>query len=262
MASRNGLNPKIRGPKGVGYGRALPAPFSFGNGLCPDGVDDYLLIPGLVGKTWPLEGTIEFWATVLSDSRSQREIEIQFNDGSNLRFTAYHRTSPTMYSAIRQSSSDDPPGTYALNNKYHYCFMWDANYFYSWGSALLPNVIVPSTISSNINLVINGIAIGGQVDGSLCSTTKLDELRFYNRKLKLDEIIANDNNGIGNNPNTTENLFAWYIFEQFEMLDFSVLQDGSDIGLGIRDISGQNHHASEQYMDTSPSSSTYALKPF
>jgi len=250
----------------VGYGRALPAPFSFGNGLCPDGVDDYLLIPGLVGKTWPLEGSIELWATVLSGSKAQREIEIRFNDGSNLRVTAYASTLPVIQSAARMPGpSAVPNGVYSLNTKYHYCFMWDASKLYGWGNALLPNTIdggAITSITSAMNLVITGASISAQEDGNLCSNTKLDEVRFYNRKLNIEELVLNDNNGTGNNPSTTESLFAWYKFEQFETLDFSALQDGSDIGIGIRDLSGQNNHALEQNMDTTITSSTYVLKPF
>ena len=94
MASRNGLNPKIRGPKGVGFGRALPAPFSFGKGVVPPGTSGAnLLITPLIGKTWPLEGCIELWANVV-DQRAQREFEVSFNDGTKLRVTAYFAGEP------------------------------------------------------------------------------------------------------------------------------------------------------------------------
>lgn len=265
MASRNGLNPKIRGPKGVGFGRALPAPFSFGNGVCPDGVDDYFLIPGLVGKTWPIEGSIEFWATVIG-SRGQREIEIRFNDGSNLRVTAYAASYPVVQSAARMPGpSAIPNGIYNTDTKYHYCFMWDSSSLYAWGDTLLPNTVnggAVTSITSPMNLPITGAAICGQVDGTLCSNTKLDEVRFYNRKLSIGELVANDNNGVGNNPGTTENLFAWYNFEKFETLDFSALQDGSDLRTGIKDISGQNNHLQPFNMDTNSASGTYVLQSF
>jgi len=258
MASRNGLNPKIRGPKGVGYGRALPAPFSFGNGLCPDGVDDYLLIPGLVGKTWPLEGTIEFWGSVIRDA-GQREFYVLFNDTTHMDITAYHSPIPGIESPVHGTFASKPPGSTDYNEIHHYAFMWDSSNLYSWSDAVLTQ-INSSPITSPINILIDAVAISAQSDGSLPSNTKLDEFRIYNRILSLEELILNDNGGVGNNPSTTESLISWYQFEKFENLDFSVLQDGSDIRLGIRDMSGKNNHAQEFFMDTNSTSSTYVLK--
>ncbi len=122
------------------------------------------------------------------------------------------------------------------------------------------NSVIP--ISSNVNLTITGAALCGQIDGGNCTTTKIDEMRFYNRKLSIDELVLNDNGGTGNNPSTTENLFAWYQVEKFETLDFSALQDNSDLRLGIRDMSGKNNHAQPFNLDTNVTSSTYVLKPF
>jgi len=259
MASRNGLNPKIRGPKGVGYGRALPAPFSFGNGLCPDGVDDFLLIPGLVGKTWPLEGTIEFWGNV-QGSRSQREFYVAFNDTSHMDVTAYHSTTPGIESPVHGTFAAKPSDTPAYNERHHYAFMWDSLNFYAW-SDVVPTQIYSSGLTSTLNLGIDAVAISAQTDGSLPSNTKLDEFRIYNRVLLLTELNLNDNYGVGNNPSTTENLLGWYTFEEFKMLDFSALQDGSDMRLGVKDVSGKNNHAQQFFMDTNPTSSTYVLKP-
>ncbi|MFI5163182.1 MAG: hypothetical protein ACHQHN_18025 [Sphingobacteriales bacterium] len=268
MASRNGLNPKIRGPKGVGYGRALPAPFSFRNGIIPPGTSgSNLLITPLIGKTWPLEGCIELWANII-DQKAQREFEVSFNDGTKLRVTAYFSAEPFLEITGRgQTGAAAPNGTYVNGTKYHFAFMWDATNSYAWGNALIPNTMLSgsssvSPINSNVNLPITGAALCGQIDGSDCSTTKMDEVRIYNRKLSINELVLNDNGGNGNNPSTTENLFAWYQFEKFETLDFSLLQDDSDLRLGIRDFSGQNNHAQVFDMDTDPTSPTYVLKPF
>lgn len=259
MASRNGLNPKIRGPKGVGYGRALPAPFSFGNGLCPDGVDDYLLIPGLVGKTWPLEGTIEFWGSVIRNA-GQREFWVSFSDTSHLDITAYHSSTPGIESPIHGTFAAKPSDTPGYSERHHYAFMWDSVNFYAW-SDVVPTQLYSSALTSTLNLVIDAVAISAQADGSLPSNTKLDEFRIYNRTLSLAELNLNDNYGTGNNPSTTENLLGWYTFEEFKLLDFSTLQDGSDMRLGLTDMSGKNNHAQQFYMDTDPASSTYVLKP-
>jgi len=260
QANSDGLSPSLRPFLGIGWNRALPAPFGFGNGIWPDGSNDYLKIPGLVGKTWPMEGCIEFWCSV-QNSRAQREIEVTFSDNSNFRITAYLRTAPAIESAARNATAAEPPGTYSYGQKIHVAYMWDATKFYAWGSAS-PNLLDSQIITSNINLNITGVALCAQFDGSLCSSTKLDEVRFYNKKLKIDELLLNDNNGVGNNPNNTENLFAWFSFEQFESLDFSPLQDGTDFRIGIRDRSGQNNHALPFNMITDPSNSNYVLKPF
>lgn len=264
MASRNGLNPKIRGPKGVAYGRALPAPFSFGNGICPPGTSGAnLLITPLIGKTWPIEGTIEMWQNVV-DSRPQREVEVSFNDGTKLRVTAYFQAISALEATGRaEASAIAPNGTYNNGTKYHVAYMWDATNTYAWGNSLIPNTIAgPNAISQPLNVVVTGAALCGEIGGGNCSTTKMDEVRFYNRKLSLSELVFNDNGGVGNNPSTTENLFAWYQFEKFEMLDFSALQDNSDLRLGIKDMSGNFNHAQVEGMVTDPASGSYVLKPF
>jgi hypothetical protein len=260
MASRNGLNPKIRGPKGVGYGRALPAPFSFGNGVCPDGVDDYFLIPGLVGKTWPLEGSIEFWGSVQS-AKAQREFYVYFTDTSHMDITAYFNPLPAIESPTHNTSAAESSGTFNYGEKHHYAFMWDASNFYAW-SDVVPTQINSQPLSSSINLSISAVSISAQADGTLPSNTKLDEFRIYNKVLSLAELILNDNNGTGNNPSITEDLICWYQFELFELLDFSTSQDGSDMRLAVRDMSSNHNHAQPFNMDTNSSSPTYALKPF
>jgi|GEM_PF-2792314 len=264
QANSDGLSPSLRPFLGIGWNRALRAPFGFGNGIVPDGSNDYLLIPGLVGQTWPIEGTIELWVSVQS-ARGQRELEITFNDGRKLRLTASQPIPLLEVTGSAQPYAAAPNGIYNYGSKYHCAYMWDATKTYAWGNAVMPNTILgnaTSGINANINLVITGAALCGQVDGFLCSTSKLDEVRFYNRKLTIDELVLNDNSGIGNNPSDTENLFGWYTFEQFETLDFSALQDNSDLRLGVRDMSGHNHHAQAKNMDTNGASGGYVLKPF
>jgi hypothetical protein len=85
---------------------------------------------------------------------------------------------------------------------------------------------------------------------------------MYSEALTDTDIVTNYNGGLGNNPVKTETLFVWYIFEKFEMVDFSKLQDGSDLRIGMRDQSGKNNHAQPINLDTNINSSTYVIKSF
>ncbi len=223
-------------------------------------VNDYFLIPGLVGKTWPIEGSIEFWATVQT-ARAQREFYIYFTDNTHMDITAYFSPIPGIESPSHNITAAKPPGTINYGEKHHYAFMWDASNLYAW-SEVVPTQINSEPLTSALNLTISAVAISAQSDGALPSNTKLDEFRIYDKVLSKTELTLNDNNGVGNNPSITENLLCWFQFELFEMLDFSAAQDGTDIHLGIRDMSGRNNHAKPFNLDSNPTSSTYALNPF
>lgn len=128
----------------------------------------------------------------------------------------------------------------------------------------------------NVSYYYNGIYFGtepGQstpytptdfyIDYSVADTkTPMDEFRFYDATLSEAQILSNYNSGIGANPCVTEFLKVWFQFEQFEMLDFSALQDGSDVQLGIKDMSNHHNHGMPINLDTNLMSPTYVLKPF
>ena len=171
MASRNGLNPKIRGPKGVGYGRALPAPFGFGKGYVPSATNNasYFLLPTLIGKTWPLEGTIEMWQNIQAN-KGQREMKIDFDDSTSLYITAYGTPVSTIAAPGRVTTAGQPPGgTYNFNNTYHVAYMWDASNVYAWGN-LFPNLTDTQSLAAPINLQIVAAAISGETSGANCIT--------------------------------------------------------------------------------------------
>lgn len=263
MGSRNGLNPKIREKKGVGYGRALPAAFGFGNGLVPPGTSGSILsVLNLVGKTWPVEGTIEMWQLVPSERDGQTILQVGFSNGSSLILYNWDQIISLFGGTGHIPTDAIPPGIYSLNTKHHVAYSWDETNAYAWGNSVLPNSFNVRSLSNPFNLTVSYMILCARADGSNNSSVKMDELRFYNRKLPITELVQNDANGAGANPTITEGLFAWYQFENFEMLDFSEYQDNSDLRLGIRDMSGNNNHAWVQNMDTDPSSSTYVLKPF
>ena len=266
MASRNGLNPKIRGPKGIGFGMALPAPFGFGNGIKPDGNNDYMTVPSLVGTTFPQKATIEFWSykdtsasgycVSILDTTSNLGINCTLQGDSRLeRFD-------TNSVAINYNWPTTDDGF-----KTHFLLSIDTTDISNTGSATLyvDGTIVSTLTNVNIQLptIIKKFEIFRYAPyGSLFSNYLMDEFRFYKAALRPDQILLNYNNRIGANPCETENLLVWYQFEKFETLDFSILQDGSDMRLGMRDMSGKNNHAQPFNMDTDSTSPTYVLKPF
>lgn len=265
MASRNGLNPKIRSPKGVGHGRALPAPFGFDNGIFPDGVDDYLTVPGMIGKPIPDQFTVEFWVKfpdpvndlggifrlgttggqTITISRTSAPLNIQTTFANVGAAKVYTLPSDTRKASI----------AFGVN-------MITGDIFHYANSTLpildnksIYTTLVGATIENFEFFTTNGYTIGP-------SNVIMDEFRFYDTVISDDQFLSNYNNGTGNNPFQTENLMAWYKFERFESLDFSVLQDGSDVRLGIRDFSGRANHAQPFNMITDIATEGYVLKPF
>ena len=267
MASRNGLNPKIRGPKGVGSGRALPAPFGFDNGIHPDGVDDYMSVPGLVDVPFPDKATVEFWAykDVLAhgycvsiwDNITNYAINATFDGPSRLQ-----RFDTDAGLAINYNWPTIEDGL-----KTHFVLVIDKSDLGGEGSITLyidgSKFSTLTSVSSQLPTIINRFELLRYAPYSaLNSNLTIDEFRFYKTTLRADQVALNYNFRNGANPSETENLLTWYKFEKFETLDFSGLQDGSDIRLCIRDLSGKNNHAQPFNMDTDPVSPTYALKPF
>ncbi len=259
MANRNGLNHKIRGQKGVGFNRALPAAFGFDRSYKGNSTG-YFNIPLLVGKPVPSQFTIEFWAKPLSNltnfigyfgilDTNGKSINIQ-SGGSN----------------ILQFLSPVGGGTYTsdlnLNSWNHIvCQMDLASNMYS--TVTNGNISSPSAgpLNSNYSGIISNVFVNANVVLSK-GNIPIDEFRFYNRLMSSLEIVTNYNSGLGNNPSITEGLQFWYKFENFETLDFSNLQNGSNLRLGIRDLSNSNNHALiNGSMDTNTASQNYVLQP-
>lgn len=264
MASRNGLNPKIRGLKGVGFNRSLPAPFGWGNGINPAG-HGYLDIPAFIGQQMPYEWTFECWVDATSFysyvgvllsindfTNSHSFIVDNFNESVQVNNNLYTGSNSVPHisrvhiAITHQFNSMPTSGHTQLFLNGNLASIGDLAYSYPF------NIEKFTFFARNISIdIISSFWY--------CPT---DELRFYNKVLRIDEIATNYNQGIGNNPSTTEFLTAWYQFEKFEMLDFSSLQDGTDIRLGLRDLTGKNNHAQPHGFNTNPLSDGYVLKAF
>lgn len=90
---------------------------------------------------------------------------------------------------------------------------------------------------------IGDFRIGGRI-GLPAQTWygKIAYVRYYSRKIGIDEVVFSFNKGLGNEPLITLNLEIEYLFTRAEILDFSVAQDGSSMRVGVRN-SGSVVHA-------------------
>lgn len=260
----DGLSPTLRPQLGIGWNRALPAPFGFDNGLNPDGVNDSLIIPGFAGIVMPQFWTLEYWAITTSTTTE------------NSRFCGIFGTSPNFQSIFDTTllsgrinwnmacynASVNPAFSGApLNQKNHIVWAYNGTQLLVYLNGTLQNAMtVTSLFPTTIGTFRFGL--GGNGFPFPFSNIHFDEVRLYSKVLTQQQISLNYNNGVGNNPDETEFLMLWLKFEQFETLDFSASQDGSDLRLGIRDLSNNNRHAQPINMDTNPASPTYVLKPF
>lgn len=258
----DGLSPSLRAQLGKSFGRSLPAPFAFENGIYPDGVNDYLTIPRLAGvpiySILPL--TIELWGKGV-DTGQRCYLYINFIEGGAIFYYSYNGTSLNLANSPASTPSFTPRAFNSFNHatigKWTVVSTIDVTVMTAYKNGLSGLSVSGTSIP---NLTISSVMIFSNV--FTYSSIPFDELRLYNRNFSDEESRLNYNNGIGENPSKTEGLIAWYKFQEFETLDFSMVQDGSDMRLGIRDFSGQNNHALPFNMDTNPASGGYVLKPF
>ena len=263
----------------MGYGRALPSAFGFGNGIQPPGINGangpgYLTILPLIGTPIPPKWTIEFW--ILPQAQMPTfEGWIQYNDGYPTGSGAEIRLQGQppgnswfqfLGNTMGISFDINIPSQPIIGVKNHIVFTIDT-------VSLLMTCVINGNIVEKTNTVITlntnpylGVyqlfnLFGLTVQGVYASILT-DEYRMYSEALTDIDIVTNYNDGIGNNPVKTETLFVWYIFERFETIDFSKLQDGSDMHIGMRDQSGKNNHAQSVNLDININSPTYVIKPF
>jgi len=263
MASRNGLNPKIKGSKGVGFGRALPSVFGFGNGIQPNGSNNFLAIPNLLGKSLGSEFSIEFWFNYSGVFNFVDAIfELKTTSGDmyfGFQNNRIYGLTPTGEADISLAiSAIKPNKNHIILNFSDTGCDFSLNYSDPSGYRMIGFGNSFGLLTGEISL-LNIFAI---TVNSWYGSQFYDELRIYEKNLTSEQIIYNYNNGIGNNPSITEDLLVWYQFEKFENIDFSAAQDGTNILLGLKDYSGKNNHGQPINMDTNPSSNTFVLKTF
>jgi hypothetical protein len=276
MASRNGLNPKIKGPKGVGYGRALPSAFGFGNGIRPNpNRYEYITIPGLVGQTLPHQMTFELWINH-DEEFTNNEGWLQYNDnyptgsgegnGAEIRSQVYNNQFFLLGQTAGQYLNQLSFPPIVLNQRNHLVVTIDL--VNGIAKAHL-NGNIETPVTSNCGYITTPYDGVFQLFNLFALTTQgvfasglTDEFRIYSEVISDADITLGWNNGIGNNPAKTENLITWYKFEEFEELDFSAQQNGNNIQIGIRDYSQRNHHGLPIGMITDPALSGYPITVF
>ncbi|MDB5286997.1 MAG: hypothetical protein JWR05_1946 [Mucilaginibacter sp.] len=260
MASRNGLNPKIRGLKGVGFNRALPAPFGWENGIQGDGNNDYLLAD-LSSKTiTSTTYTLEYWVKPMSGTNSNWVISFVGNAGSYCGLYCSNTTMEIYENGGRVYNFDISA---LYGTRIHVVLSVDNGSY----SVFINGFAYRLNITRTTNSFFKYLTLCGAVQaygGAFGSYSNLliDEFRFYTEAVTQQDAFTNYNYGLGNNPCRTEYLDIWYQFEKFELLDFSSLQDGSDMRLGIRDMSGSKNHSQQFNMITDNSNANYVIKPF
>lgn len=260
----DGLTPTLKAQLGVGFNRALPAAFGFDNGLFPDGINDYLSIPTMQNKTFSNDSNaIEFWMNFQYSGGLAYCLTL--TNSSESKVMAINSTGSSI--AVLYIAAGQTPLNYLIDSlgKKHIVM----NYFDGKLELYINGELKSTTIHPafyKMSDFSQNCYIGCRKDLSsnpaFFLKNPIDELRFYKKSLTPSQVYSNYNAGIGNNPSETENLIFWYGFQNFESLDFSTLQDNSDLRLGVRDFSGNNNHAQPINCDTNPASPGYVLKPF
>jgi len=74
------------------------------------------------------------------------------------------------------------------------------------------------------------------------SDQKFNGFRFYSRNISEGESLYAYAHGLGSDPQLSVGLEINMYCNFAEILDFSAAQDGSDLRVGCRDYSGNNHH--------------------
>jgi hypothetical protein len=260
----NGLKPSRRAFKGVGFGRALPSAFDFGNGWHSDGINDHFRVPALENLPFPKEGTFEFWVNAPYAGASNYLCSIRDTADAN-SFTAYFIDATagglrTMNGGTNFSFANN----ILLDGRMHFAVTWATNgdqICYINGARFATRTRDLGTRPYPANVTRWYIGCNQNTSGAqtTATTIPLDEVRFYNKVLADDEVRLNYNSGIGANPCNAENLFLWASFSSFVSHDF-----GGTLGVNpaILDKSGKNNHLMAINQDTNPASGGYVLKPF
>lgn len=259
-SNSEGLSPSLRAQLGVGWNRALPAPFGFDNGIVPDGVNDALIARGLVGQQLPDEITYTCWIktpTVAPGSNGAGMVLISTLNATGLKVYVALSNSRIWTLAVEQTGANESKGSLQLSLDTYYYIETYLN-FSDKSYRFFVNTIQrgSGSFSFTADPFANPIQYSGLFFIDALYGAKMnfphDECILYNRALSQDERVLNYNNGVGNNPSKTEGILWWYKFEKAES-DVILNPGGNPAGWpsgawGVRDHSPNGYHAQQAGM--------------
>ena len=246
------MSPSLRPQLGVGFNRALPSAFGFDNCAKFDGTNDYIIIPGFNGSNFfDTDFSIEAWTNQFTGTVC---LNVNITGNANKQLLSFRGTGYATSSGYNRDgvvcglTFTSTSQTFTTSPHYVLTFNRSLNLwriYLNGGNTVLGGYTFSSStaIAAGQPVVAFEIGRGFSASSMSYSSSFTDEFRVYNKALTPAEVAANYNNGIGNNPVNTENLQCWFKFQSLETLDFSSLQDNSDLRTNsIRDISGKNRH--------------------
>lgn len=241
----------MRAQLGVGWNRALPAPFEFSNAWKPDAVNDYFkLVSGPLVAPYVIPGdfiTFELWIRITAAGGGYRVIwdwNNGFGFGWNFDVNSGNRI---LNSYTSNSYLFNDPALQANNNlPIHLVFYYNKSN--PSVSLYVNNNAVYASSFPSMPGSISSFHIGSKTDGGAIAdgNFKIDEFRIYKGQISESERRLNYNAGIGNNPSITENLLAWWDFHEAQS-DTMLWPGGLPVGWsagtwGVPDKTNNGNH--------------------
>jgi hypothetical protein len=237
-----GNSPSLASQKGLGWNRALPAPFKFGNAWQPDGTNDAFSITGYANRTFFPVFTIEFWTRANFLTGCVLSLSVDDATTTTISAVLFSGQLRLYYNSASLAAWSLTTGVDAFIS-----LVVDTG---AKTATLYKNGNKVSTLTGLTTVSItkfNSASIGSGAITIL--KDKIDELRFYKRAISLQEHVSSYNFGYGNNPAQTEGLEFWYTFETGES-DTALYPGGLPVGWasgtwGVRDQSPNGFHAKQ-----------------
>jgi len=230
--------------------RIIKQPYEFGNALYATTFENYIKIANL---NIPLIPSTELFWSRDNNSDLSSNISTRKSPTTNNNYTRYVTGGTVRFSLNGYSEY----GINQIFGNYPVVLEGDVNFFATvLGEASGLNRCNASIVTSNYNrglivdqttsLIYLGIISGTtQPESPYALKNKLHAIgRYivYSRILTSAEISYYYNNKLGSEPQSTAGLEIDLHNDFAEILDFSALQNGSDMRVGCRDYSGFNRH--------------------
>lgn len=226
-------------------GRVLKQNFQFGKGFLSNVVNAYISVPNVANMISPTSPfTILAWAKPANANIGIFTLRNALNNAPiDIHFDAANALETYMATPIGAGVQSPIPGSgqlvFAVVNQRNFVGI---DYNGSSSFSRFGNEVAQSFSYSMSTSPFNGLFLGlGQRIGNIYSNG-IDEVIVFNRLLTTQERLYIYNNRSGNEPATLTGCVGWYHLDKAEILDFSALQNGTDLRAGMRDYSGNNNH--------------------